>query len=487
VLDDQAKVLVGTILDSKWRVEGTLGAGGMGTVYRARHVRNGREAAIKLLHPSVGADPAARERFLQEGYAANQVGHPGTVQVLDDGVAREGAYLVMELLDGVPVDKLAEEHGERLPLTLTLAITDAALEVLATAHAKGIVHRDFKPENLFLTFDRRLKMLDFGLARLRETTGGARLTATGVPMGTPAFMPPEQALAHWDRVDARADAFAVGASVWTLLTGRLVHDARTTPELLVMASTRQAASLRTVAPSIPADIVAVIDRALAFDPQRRFASADEMRRALHAAMKSSGFAFVPLSEIDVQRTLRHAEQPTLARGGRASAARGMVPAQSPTPTVSPLTSDSQPGRRGKRQVFSVVAIAALLGVGGGIAAYVRTTLTPDGPTESPVTQADEPPQVERGPKGPAVSFQNPSPSVASSAMASTPSAVASSTRSAVASSTSAGATTGAPAPSVRTSAPAGKPSATSRATTSEPTATAKPCDPLQGVYCPKKR
>jgi serine/threonine-protein kinase len=455
-------------------------------------VRNGREAAIKLLHPSVSADPAARERFLQEGYAANQVGHPGTVQVLDDGVAREGAYLVIKLLDGVPVDKLAEEHGERLPLTLTLAITDAALEVLATAHAKGIVHRDFKPENLFLTVDRRLKMLDFGLARLRETTGGARLTATGVPMGTPAFMPPEQALAHWDRVDARADVFAVGASVWTLLTGRLVHDARTTPELLVMASTRQAASLRTVAPSIPADIVAVIDRALAFEPQRRFASADEMRRALHAAMKSSGLAFVPLSEIDVQRVLRHAEQPTLARGGRASAARGMVPAQSPTPTVSPLTSDSQPGRRGKRQLLSMVAIAALLGVGGGIAAYVRTTMTPDDPAESPVTRADEPPQVERGPEGPAVSLPNPSPSVASSATASsTPSAVASavatSTPSAVAPSTGAGATTSAPAPSVRTAAPVGKPSATSRATTSEPTATAKPCDPLQGVYCPKKR
>jgi serine/threonine protein kinase len=473
VADDQVNSLEGTILDGKWRVEGTLGAGGMGTVYRARHVRNGREAAIKILHPTVSADPGARERFLQEGYAANHVGHPGTVQVLDDGVAREGAYLVMELLDGIPVDKLAEAFDERVPLALTLAIVDAALEVLAAAHAKGIVHRDFKPENLFVTFDGRLKMLDFGLARLRETTGGARLTATGVPMGTPAFMPPEQALAHWDRVDARADVFAVGASVWTLLTGRLVHEARTAPELLVMASTRQAPSLRSVAPAVPGPIVAVIDRALAFDPAHRFATAAEMRRALHAAIEASAVSFTPLSAIDVRSAVRPepGEHTTLPRSSRASATRGMIPGRAPTPTVSPLTSDSDPGRRTKRQFVSVVAIAAVLGVGGGVAAYLRTRppAPPDGVAIAPATES---PSSSNG-----ASVAEP--------LGSKPSEQTTAAHSA----TSVTATSGASAPPTvvaATAAPSAAPTtprATAKAVTAAPTARAKPCNPLKGEYC----
>ena len=141
--DDHLNLPAGTTLDGKWCVEGLLGAGGMGTVFRARHVRNGREAAIKVLHPMVAADPSAKERFLHEGYAANQVGHPGTVQVLDDGIAREGAYLVMELLEGAPIDKLAEANGDVLPLPAMLSIVDASLSVLAAAHEKGIIHRDF--------------------------------------------------------------------------------------------------------------------------------------------------------------------------------------------------------------------------------------------------------------------------------------------------------------------------------------------------------
>jgi eukaryotic-like serine/threonine-protein kinase len=483
VLDDQVKISEGTILDGKWSVEGILGAGGMGTVYRARHVRNGREAAIKILHPAVSGDPAARERFLQEGYAANQVGHPGTVQVLDDGVAREGAYLVMELLDGIAVDKLAEAHDEVVPLPLTLAIIDAALEVLAAAHAKGIVHRDFKPENLFLTYDRRLKMLDFGLARLRETNAGARLTATGVPMGTPAFMPPEQALAHWDRVDARADVFAVGASLWTLLTGRLVHDARTAPELLVMASTRQAPSLRTVDASVPPAIVAVVDRALAFDPARRFANAADMRRALHEALQTSSVSFVPLSEIDVRRaaTPSPSDHRTLPKGGPASAAHGIAPAQSPTPTVSPITSDSQPGgRRAKRQLVSVVAIATVLGIGGGVAAYVR--IKPSEGTAPPEPKPYDPPTPSTEVHPAPASASQASPERPPSATATAPVPVE---PSASASASAAPHTSATASLSASKARPTGKPSAT------EPSAPpnalpAVPCNPLKGDFCPKK-
>lgn len=362
--DDHLNLPAGTTLDGKWCVEGLLGAGGMGTVFRARHVRNGREAAIKVLHPMVAADPSAKERFLHEGYAANQVGHPGTVQVLDDGIAREGAYLVMELLEGAPIDKLAEANGDVLPLPAMLSIMDASLSVLAAAHEKGIIHRDFKPENLFLTSERQLKMLDFGLARVRETTTGMRLTATGVPMGTPAFMPPEQALAHWDEVDARSDVYAVGATMWTLLTGQLVHDARTAPELLVMASTRQAPSILTKFPSLPPAIAAVIDRALAFNRMARYANAGEMKLALSRAVHESGMTFAPLAATELTGTNTHdpSENPTTPKQRAAAAFQ-------PTATVAPITTDSQSARKSKAQVYLIMGIAAFAGIAGGAAFF----------------------------------------------------------------------------------------------------------------------
>ena len=125
--DEHTNLPPGTTIDGKWCIEALIGAGGMGTVFKARHLRNGREVAVKMLHPIVGADSGARERFLHEGYAANRVGHTGTVQVLDDGIAREGAYLVMELLEGLPIDKLAEVNNDVLPLATVLSITDASL------------------------------------------------------------------------------------------------------------------------------------------------------------------------------------------------------------------------------------------------------------------------------------------------------------------------------------------------------------------------
>ena len=367
----------GTILASKWRIDGTLGAGGMGTVYRACHLRNGRAAAIKLLHPQVSADPAAAERFLHEGYAANKVGHRGTVQVLDDGVAPEGPFLVMELLEGSAVDTIAEANGETLPLHVVLTIMDAALEILAAAHEKGIVHRDFKPENLFLTSDRQLKMLDFGLARVRETSSGLRLTATGVPMGTPAFMPPEQAMALWDEVDARSDIWAVGASIWTLLTGSLVHTARTAPELLVRASTQQAAPILTACPVVPPAIASVIDRALRFHRLERFADAREMRAALHQACRDSALELPTLVNLDFTPRKMGGTQPIPAANvasivSAQLAARQAAAMSSPTATGAPITTDSQDGRRKRKAWFSVGAGALLLGIAIGVFVWTRT-------------------------------------------------------------------------------------------------------------------
>jgi serine/threonine-protein kinase len=232
-LDPSARALgrVGQVLKEKWRLDSLLGVGGMAAVYAATH-RNQKRVAVKVLLPELSNDTEVRTRFLREGYAANTIGHPGAVSVLDDDVTEDGsAFLVMELLEGETVEARWERKGNRLPLSEVLFIADQLLDVLASAHEKGIVHRDIKPENLFLARGIGLKVLDFGIARVFEGTRSKTETKAGLIMGTPAFMAPEQALAKWDEVDGRTDLWAVGAMIFTLLSGEHVHEAATGNEV----------------------------------------------------------------------------------------------------------------------------------------------------------------------------------------------------------------------------------------------------------------
>ncbi|MCA9631121.1 MAG: serine/threonine protein kinase, partial [Myxococcales bacterium] len=231
-LVQRAQARVGSVLNEKWTLESLLGVGGMAAVYAATH-RNKKRGAVKLLHPELSHEPTIRQRFLREGYVANTVDHPGAVRVDDDDVTEDGAaFLVMELLEGETLESRAERKGGRLPVSEVLPVADQLLDVLIAAHAKGIVHRDLKPENLFLTRAGVLKVLDFGIARLRENNEKSTATQTGSTMGTPAFMAPEQARGRWEDVDARTDLWAVGAILFNLLSGRLVFEARTTNEML---------------------------------------------------------------------------------------------------------------------------------------------------------------------------------------------------------------------------------------------------------------
>src|SRR5262249_28229219 len=161
------------------------------------------------------------------------------VSVIDDDVDDDGSvFLVMELLEGETVEEHVSKQPEhRLEIGEALALTDQLLEVLAAAHDSGIIHRDIKPENLFLTKDGQLKILDFGLARTLEPSTGVGRTKTGNAMGTPAFMPKEQALGHWSEVDARTDLWAVGACLLTLITGCFVHRGETGQEMMLSAMT----------------------------------------------------------------------------------------------------------------------------------------------------------------------------------------------------------------------------------------------------------
>ncbi len=278
---ERARARVGSTLGGKWTLDEIVGAGGMATVYAATH-RNKSRAAVKVLHAELSLDAAIQQRFLREGYVANTVNHPGTVRVLDDDVAEDGsAYLVMELLVGETLDARRERKGGTLPVPETLALTGQLLDVLAAAHAAGIVHRDLKPENLFVTNDGRLKVLDFGIARIRELSSNSSVgTQTGSLLGTPAFMAPEQALGRSELVGPTTDLWAVGATMFTLLTGRSVHEATTLQEQLVFAATRVAPPIATVAPELPEPVTALVDKALAFERDERFQSATELRCAL---------------------------------------------------------------------------------------------------------------------------------------------------------------------------------------------------------------
>jgi len=211
------------------------------------------------------------------------VDHDGAVRVFDDDVDADGAaFLVMELLLGETLDDRRRRRGGKLPCREVLALGHQLLDVLAAAHERGIVHRDVKPENLFLTTDRVLKVLDFGIARMKDDAGSLA-TATGARIGTPAYMPPEQALGRTSEVDARTDLWAAGATLFALLAGRTVHDAQSAAEVIVITATTPARSLAELAPDLPRPVVDAVDRALQFTRDARWPDARSMQQALAAA------------------------------------------------------------------------------------------------------------------------------------------------------------------------------------------------------------
>lgn len=252
-------------------------------MYAGTH-RNGKRAAVKMLHTELSLDENIRRRFLREGYAANKVNHPAVVSVLDDDIDEDGAvFLVMELLEGESLDQRCARCGGALDPREVLSITDRILDVLTSAHQLGIIHRDLKPENVFVTTDGAIKVLDFGIARVRELSTLSTATRTGTSMGTPAYMPPEQARGRWEMVDGQSDIWAVGATMFTMLCGRAVHQAETVNEQLLAAMTRPAPSLASVNPAIPDPVARVVEQALAFEKEQRWPDAASMQRAVRDA------------------------------------------------------------------------------------------------------------------------------------------------------------------------------------------------------------
>ncbi len=287
-VDDDVKAAqkrIGTTLGGKWRLDKLLGVGGMAAVYEATHKNNLKSVAVKVLHAELQRNESVRTRFLREGYVANKVGHPGAVSAIDDGIDEDGAvFLVMELLLGKSLAQRVDAEGGRLSPKEVLVVAEGILDVLASAHAQNIVHRDLKPDNIFLTLDGGVKVLDFGVARVLDT--GEAKTRTGVVMGTPEYMPPEQARGRSEHIDGRSDLWAVGSMMFRLIAGRYVHIAETQNEVLLLAMTEPAKKLAEVVPDVPPKVAALIDKVLSYEPLDRFQSAEEMRAAVKDALAS---------------------------------------------------------------------------------------------------------------------------------------------------------------------------------------------------------
>ena len=278
---------VGQTLNGKWRVDRLLDVGGMGAVYAATH-RNGCRSALKVLHPQFARNVEVRGRFQREGYVANKIGHPGAVAILDDGVAEDGSpYLVMELLDGESLAAWLARAGGRIPMADALAIAGQVLAVLASAHQAAIVHRDIKPANIFVTRGGHAKLLDFGLARVRDASFALLPTGPGTVLGTPGFMSPEQARGKSDDVDGRADIFSVGAVIFNALTGRRIHEHASGLEAVLAAMRQPAPPLASCLPGASALLTAAVDKALAFDKTARWATAHDMLDSLRLAYDES--------------------------------------------------------------------------------------------------------------------------------------------------------------------------------------------------------
>jgi serine/threonine-protein kinase len=358
-LSVRAQARLGTTLRGKYRLDRVLGIGGMATVFAATH-RNQAELAVKLLHPELSLREDLKKRFLREGYVGNSVKHPGAVLVVDDDIAEDGsAFLVMELLRGKSLEELWERSGRRLSSRVVVSIVLQLLEVLAAAHEKAIVHRDLKPANIFLTADGTVKVLDFGIARLRDAAlGSEHATRTGTLMGTPAFMAPEQAQAIAAEIDGQTDLWAAGATMFTLLSGELVHDGENSSQLLIRAGTARARPLLKVAPEVEPAIADVVDRALTFEKAGRWPSALAMREALQAAA-TTAFGSAPgrdvlttLTEMATVRARIDSNAPTI---GDSMAA--ITPPRTPSgandatlgsPTGTPLPSSSRPSPVGSQ-------------------------------------------------------------------------------------------------------------------------------------------
>ena len=287
-LRDRVTVAVG----AQYLIEREIGRGGMAVVYRATDLRLNRPVAIKVLPPDLAFNPDVRVRFIREAQTAAQLSHPNIVPIysVDEKQSEHLVYFVMAYVDGESLGVRLSREGA-WPIDVSVRVLRDVADALAYAHASGVVHRDIKPDNILI--DRasgRPMITDFGIAR--ATAGDTRLTATGVAVGTPAYMSPEQAIGERE-VDGRSDLYSLAVVGYHLLAGEPPFKAANTPAMLVKHMSERPRPIRERRPEVPAYLGVAIDRALAKRPEDRWSDAAEFRDALDAAQNASGRRYTP--------------------------------------------------------------------------------------------------------------------------------------------------------------------------------------------------
>ncbi len=292
-VDGDGEELIGMVVDGRYRLDSTLGRGGMGLVYRAHQIGLRRQVAVKILHPALAASPEVRNRFEREALAVGKIDHPNCVSVYDSGRLPDGSlYLAMELLDGKSLADVLEQEGQ-LPPGRALHILAHILRGLSHIHQAGLIHRDIKPENIFLVRQGEdmdyAKILDFGIAKgmtANDLDDGVKLTQAGMAFGTPIYMAPEQALGN--PMDGRADLYAAAIMGYEMLAGQPPFYSDDKLEVMSMHTARPVPAMRTRlikgGRSIPASIERLIVKGLTKKPGDRYATADVFLAAVEAAL-----------------------------------------------------------------------------------------------------------------------------------------------------------------------------------------------------------
>lgn len=280
--------LVGFLLDGRYRLDSLIGAGGMGEVYQATHIHLDTEVAIKLLKPEFGSDQTALKRFHLEAKAAGRIQHPNAVRVTDFGVSPEGmAYLVMERIHGQSLSALIRQTGQLGPAR-AVNITSQICRAVEAAHNSGVIHRDLKPDNILIETgpaSERVKVLDFGIAKLKEGKTGGLLTQEGMIIGTPQYMSPEQCQCR--PLDPRSDLYSIGILLYEMLTGKVPLDGESTLQVVYSQRYEKPRPVNQLSPHVPPELAETVMRALEKEPEQRQSSVSEFREELERAFAAT--------------------------------------------------------------------------------------------------------------------------------------------------------------------------------------------------------